>query len=313
MIVNIPTEGLRNESYIKIMKEMEFLRNKQLRYKSKLTRLGTDSAFYSNIDMILSPFKGNRILRLPVQFLLEIVRNYLTKKEKILIPYTQYIWTSDVILGSTLPAPPRHVEYPWAIIHANLDKPLKILDIGSGVSLFPIYLASKNHDVSVVDNDEVLIDRISPKLAEWAETKVNYKLGSATKLDFPDNTFDRVFCISVLEHLEEEVIDGQHVNQHKNNLDIKAIGEMLRVVKPNGLIILTLDWSENLNNKRSYRLEDIYERLLHPYRSFLVMDKKPEIDWEELKHTHIEAWKSVPYYAVIEEEGWAIGVVLQKK
>jgi len=313
MIVNISTEGLHDESYIKIMKELELLRNNQLLHKSEFTRLGTGSVFYSKIDAILSSFKNNRFLLLPTQFLLMAIRRYLIRRGKILVPYTNHVWTCDTIVGSTLPAPPRHVEYPWAIMNSNLEKPMKILDIGAGVSLFPVYLASKGHEVSVVDNDEILMGRVSPKLAEWAGTKINYKMGNVTKLDFPDNTFDRMFCISVLEHLEEEVIDGQYVNYRKNNLDVRAIGEMLRVVKPNGLVILTLDWSENPHNKRSYKLQDIRERLLQPYWSFLVMDKKPEINWDKLKQAHIEAWKSFQYYSNIEEDGWAIGIVLQKK
>src|SRR5579872_292632 len=132
MIENISTEGLQDESYKKIMKEIESLRNKQLEHKSELTKLGTGSSFYSHIDLLLFRFKHNSILRLPALLLLKIIRNFLASIGKILVPYTNVIWVGDYILNSTLPAPPRHVEYPWSIRHANLDRPMKILDVGSG-------------------------------------------------------------------------------------------------------------------------------------------------------------------------------------
>jgi SAM-dependent methyltransferase len=54
----------------------------------------------------------------------------------------------------------------------------------------------------------------------------------------PDDYFDRVFCISVLEH-----IDDIEVKQ-------KGIAEMVRMVKPGGKLILTFDLGINmpLNN-----------------------------------------------------------------
>lgn len=361
MIQNIPTEGLLDKSYKKIMEEMESLRNNQLDHSSELTKLGTNNLFYSIIDRMLCPFKSNHFLRLPALFLLTILKQYLVRRKKILysyynlvwnystiesvlspfktswflrIPvsllltilrqyfmpkgrkkewYIRHVWDKDAILDSTKLAWVRHTEYPWAITNAYLDKPMKILDIGSGASVFPIYLASKGHEVYATDNDEILMNRVSPKLAEWSRTFVNYKVGDVIKINFDENTFDRVFCISVLEHLEEEDgVDGKRYNFHKKNLDITAINEMLRVVKPNGLVIITVDWSENPDDVRSYKLQDIYERLLKPYRSLLLEDRKPNINWDELKHKHNEAFHLFSKSNLF-LEGWAMGIILQKK
>ena len=156
------------------------------------------------------------------------------------------------------------------------------------------------------------MNRVSPELAKLAGTKVKYRLGDITKLDFEEETFDRVFCISVLEHLEEEVIAGKPVNFRKKNLDVKGIGEMLRVLKPGGLLILTFDWSENPDDLRSYKIDDIYDRVLKKYKSFLLVDEKPKINWTELKEKHISAGKSFPPFNYV-NEGWAIGVILEKK
>ncbi len=312
MFVNIPTDKLDDKNYNKIMDEIESLRQKQLRHKYQINKLGTNNQFYCIIDYLLSPIKSNKKIGRYVVFFLKKFRGYLQKRKKILTAYNGVVWTKDVVESSTLPYPVRRVEYPWAILNAKLEKIMKILDVGSGISQFPIYLASKGHDVISIDNDEILMERLSPKLAEWAGTKVNYVIGNATEIKFADNTFDRVFCISVLEHLEEESVNGKLVNYHKKNLDVKAIHEMLRVLKVGGLLVLTFDWDEDPKNLRSYRHKDIYERVLQPFKSNLLSKEKPNIKWEQLKEKHQEAWKSFPPYDYI-VQGWAIGVVLQKK
>lgn len=311
MIENISTDILYDSESRQIMDEFDKLRERVLEHKFEIDMAGTNSLLFSIMNSIVSAISGGRF-RTPASVLRSRVLNYLVAHGKVRASYTNVVWTKDVVSSSTLPYPVRRTEYPWAISQANLDRPMKILDIGSGVSLLPIYLATKGHEVLSIDNDDILMNRVSPLLAKWCDTKVRYGEGDVTKLKFEDNTFDRVFCISVLEHLEEEKVNGKYVNYRKRNLDILAIKEMLRVLKPNGLLIMTFDWSENPEDLRSYRLQDIYERVLKPYRSFLIEDKKPEINWEQMKIKHLEAWKSFPPFNYI-TEGWAMGVVLQKK
>ena len=294
------------------MIEMQSLGTEYFKHRFELSNLATNSLFYSIIDCMLIPLKGNKKLKRPAQFLLRRIRNYLIHHKKILVSYLNYVWTTDLILNSVEPAPVRCVEYPWATMKATLTQPMRILDIGSGRSLFPIYLASKGHQLVSIDNDEILMKKISPKLAEWSGVCVDYRTNDATKLEFKDNEFDRVFCISVLEHIEEEKVNGKRVNYHKNNLDVKAIGEMIRVVKPNGFVILTVEWSESPDDIQSYRFQDIYDRLLEPYRHFLVKNNIPKFSWKDLRHKHFETTKRFrPNYP--STEGWAIGIVLQKK
>lgn len=312
MIENISTDRLFDQSYKKIIEEMLDLRNKQLRHGFEINRTGTNSLVYSIADLLLSPFQKVKKFKRYARYILTRLTRYLKRKKKILVSnVVDVVWTRYVVESSTLPYPVRRVEYPWAIFNAKLEKTMKILDVGSGVSLFPVYLASKGHDVTSIDPDIILMERLSPKLAEYCHTKIQYILGDVTNLEFKDNTFDRVFCISVIEHLEEEIIDGNYMNWHKKNLDVKAIGELLRVLKPGGLLILTFDWNENLNEHRSYKISDIYDRVLEPYRKNLIVDSKPEINWNEIKIKHIEAEKSFPPYNYI-TEGWAVGVILKK-
>jgi len=311
MIENISTEGLHDKKYVMIMDEFEEIRSKQLKNTYKINMLGTNNRVFSILYSLSNPLRKNPKAKRYVNFVLKKILQNGQKKGKTLQAYTGVFWTKDVIETSTLPYPVRRVEYPWAIINGRLDTSMKILDVGSGISLFPIYLASKNHVVNSIDYDEILMNRVSPKLAELSGVKVNYSFGNATKIDFDDEMFDRVFCISTIEHLEEQYKDGEYVNYHEKNLDVIAIGEMLRVLKPGGLLIMTFDWSESIDDKRSYKLDDIYERVLKPYRKFLLDDRRPEINWDDLKKKHIAAWKEFPPHNYI-TEGWAIGVVLKK-
>jgi len=311
MIEIISTEGLYDKSYIEIMNEFEKIRSKQLKKTYKINMLGTNNRIFSIAYSISSPFRKNSKLKRYINFVLKRILKKGRKKGNTLQAYTDVFWTKDVVESSTLPYPVRRTEYPWAIKNGKLDKGMKILDVGSGISIFPIYLASKGHEITSIDFDEILMNRVSPELAKLSGVNVNYSFGDATKIDFKDESFDRVFCISTIEHLEEEYQNGKYVNYHKKNLDVKAISEMLRVLKPGGLLIMTFDWSENKEDLRSYKLSDIYGRVLKPYRKFLVNDKIPVFDWDAIKKKHISGWKSFPPYDYI-TEGWAVGVVLKK-
>ena len=57
---------------------------------------------------------------------------------------------------------------------------------------------------------------------------LNVTYGNLLSIPHSDNTFDNVICIAVLHHLSTE--------QHR----IDAINELIRVVKPNGKILITV-------------------------------------------------------------------------
>jgi len=75
----------------------------------------------------------------------------------------------------------------------------------------------------MVDAGEIPIDRY-----------VGVLQGDATRLSFPDDTFDRVITSEVLEHIQD---------------DVGAIAEMVRVLKPGGTFAGTVPtwWPEKIN------------------------------------------------------------------
>lgn len=164
----------------------------------------------------------------------------------------------------------RKWEYPWAVQAADLgNKPLRTLDVGGGGSPFAEYLAQQGYESVVIDpsldqggssiiSREKGVYRNIRSLGFWSITRmtginpiwgspakrevspVRYYPYSATDIKFPDNHFDRVFCLSVMEHIPVEIWPD-------------CIKEFERVLKPKGRLIITLDMGTSEANERQYR------------------------------------------------------------
>lgn len=146
--------------------------------------------------------------------------------------------------------PTRKFEYPFSYFATESFKPkLKVLDAGCSTDPFAPFLASKGLFVSGVDNfqshdvqwdpEQGLfkgnlkgIDRVKvykKNLKSRLNISVNYYKEDMCNLHFDNNYFDRIFCVSVLEHLP--------------NYKIKMVfDEFRRVLKQNGYLILTIDY-----------------------------------------------------------------------
>ena len=160
-------------------------------------------------------------------------------------------------------------EYPWAVLASEMqNNSYKILDVGGGGSPFAIYLAEHGHDSIVCDpslnqglnailnrNKGIymnirpfifqLILKLTGIVSMWGKPSrskndsVLYCPYSAEDIRFPDNYFDRVFCLSTMEHIPVENW-GQ------------CMKEFERVLKPGGRLIITLDMSTPNANDRQY-------------------------------------------------------------
>ncbi len=112
--------------------------------------------------------------------------------------------------------PSKRWEYPWAMDRARLAPNSEVLDAGCGASIFPVYLAKLGHRVTALDLN------IPHGLNQTHDVDVNYCKGELTELPFDDESFDAIFCISVIEHLGHEGAPA-------------ALAEMRRVLKPEAL------------------------------------------------------------------------------
>lgn len=124
--------------------------------------------------------------------------------------------------------PSKRWEYPWALERARLAPGSHVLDAGCGASIFPVYLSELGHHVTGVD-------RHPPAgLAACHGVAIDYVRSDITALPFEDESFDAVFCISVIEHLGH---DGVGV----------ALQELRRVAKPGARLLITTDYYEDAN------------------------------------------------------------------
>jgi ubiquinone/menaquinone biosynthesis C-methylase UbiE len=136
----------------------------------------------------------------------------------------------------------RQYEYIWAgRFVANSDV---VLDVACGVCHpFKFYLGTIAKEVHACDSDPRIVSRneivqdIKNSVGEkvYAEfdpslfDNVQLTLCDMTKMPYADNRFDKVFCISVLEHVDELT-------------QLQALLEFSRVLKDDGLIVLTVDY-----------------------------------------------------------------------
>jgi len=179
----------------------------------------------------------------------------------------------------------RYFEFDFAL--KNLTKystdEITVLDISSPY-LFGFYLAehfSGNYLYLNPDKKDLsLVKKYSTKLT----FNMNYKTdeADATKLHYENNSFTSIISISVIEHIN-------------NDGDLEAIKELWRVLKPDGILIITLPagkiFSEQfrdddvygLNNskinneyffQRIYDDETLRSRLLNQIDNFTILDKE---------------------------------------
>lgn len=120
----------------------------------------------------------------------------------------------------------RSFEYPWALLNADLNPSDVVLDAGGGGSPFLYAVAKRVFTLINVDQNAEYLDvaRNHPMYHEL--DNIVLVEADIRSMPFPDGHFDKVFCVSVLEH----VWNWKH-----------ALAEVLRVLKAGGDLILTVD------------------------------------------------------------------------
>ena len=146
----------------------------------------------------------------------------------------RYPWSAGMLSPPALYAA-RLWEYPFALLSAELQPGMKAADIGCGMTAFTIYLKEvAGCDVTGVDPD--LFEQGTKYLGHGVSQEFVRQAGlTIVKGDFESiplgtDSQDRVFSISVMEHVEPHV-------------RFRGIQEIARILKPGGRAIITVDVS----------------------------------------------------------------------
>ncbi len=114
--------------------------------------------------------------------------------------------------------------------HSQLEKSYdkkiyfsKVLEVGAGTGMHLDYVQHSYDEYRMTDISEKLLEKARERHKD--KSKMAYEIQDATKLSYPDNSFDRLISVYNLEHLPQ----AHHV-----------LKEWARVLKPNGVLSISI-------------------------------------------------------------------------
>ncbi len=164
----------------------------------------------------------------------------------------------------------------------NQQKGLKILDVGTGGGAYIGLIKELYKDYSEIigiDTSEMAIKTANKNFQD--DERITFQLTNARKMNFEDNEFDVVILSNSIHHL----------------VDVGSIfGEMERVCKPGGYILISEMISNDLNEKQmSHKMLHHFaaeiDRLLGDTHNETLSDKEIlETLQQHLSFPVIESW-----------------------
>jgi len=136
----------------------------------------------------------------------------------------------------------RVVEIPLALQVARLDQPGEVLDAGSALNV-PVVRQIAGRPAARVTHF-TLPGSVEPELPDDADRYVR-SFGDLRALPFAHRSFQRVVCVSTLEHVG---LDNARFGAATENRDPEsastAVGELARVLAPGGTLLITVPYGQ---------------------------------------------------------------------
>jgi len=168
-----------------------------------------------------------------------IAKQLYSKKERTII--AKYGYLIFKLFGYPLAVVARQ----RAKIVIRLLKPKsgeRILDAGCGIGDYSFELAAKYGCLVVgidIDNEDI---KLATKMAKKARlSKVTFIEGDITNLPFPDNMFDKIIILDVIQSIPD---------------DKKVLNELFRIIKKGGNLIITTSHVDKMEEYSSQQLKD---------------------------------------------------------
>ena len=126
--------------------------------------------------------------------------------------------------------------------YAGNEKPLDVLDIGTGPGFFPILMGREGHKVTAVDYTEAMLE-MARSNSEMFNVNGTFIRMDAQNLNFSDESFDLILSRNLIWDLERPK---------------KAYEEWLRVLRPGGrMIIFDGNFYLHLHDKDYAKIESM--------------------------------------------------------
>ena len=130
----------------------------------------------------------------------------------------------------------------------------KVCDAACGFGAHSLAFASNGFEVFAFDISPRAVELTTCGLHKYGYDNVEVKLAGITDTGYDDETFDAAAAYAVIDHLTEA--DGK-----------RAIEELMRILKPQGLLLLSFDKAEEED------FQTAHEEL--PDGSMIYTDKSP--------------------------------------
>jgi SAM-dependent methyltransferase len=149
-------------------------------------------------------------------------------------------------------------QYEYAYTAANLDpEDRDVLDVGSAFTFFPFWLAKRGHQVMCSD--------VLDLSTLYAGTGLRFVQDDITASGI-EQSFDCVYCTSVLEHIPDKQ---------------SAVRNLMRLVRPGGKLVLTLDCALDRKPGDTPTIEQIYWLLAEIGRHFHPLGERVHFERTE--------------------------------
>jgi SAM-dependent methyltransferase len=139
----------------------------------------------------------------------------------------------------------RVVEIPWVLGHVE-KRTGRLLDAGSSLNFDFVLMSSS------LANKKVTIVTLAPEATCFWRLCVSYVFGDLRILDFRDEWFDTIACISTIEHvgMDNRMYSGAAdlARRGEPRDFILAVKELKRVLKPGGVLYMTFPFGEYENH-----------------------------------------------------------------
>jgi SAM-dependent methyltransferase len=139
----------------------------------------------------------------------------------------------------------RAVEVPRALATARLAEPGAVLDAGSALNLAVVREVVGRPAAHVT---HFTLPGVNEPLLPHDEDRFTHVAGDLREMPFPDAAFDRIVCVSTLEHVGMDNSRYGGLTEHAAASATNAVRELIRVLAPAGELLITVPYGRAVDH-----------------------------------------------------------------